>query len=89
MDKLSPECIFIMVYLRFFYVMGYPYGSVIKNYPPSAGDTGSISGSGRSPGEGNGTPLQYSSMGNPREEISGQRSLAGYGPGGCKGSAQT
>ena len=28
-------------------------------------DTGSISGSGRSPGEGNGNPLQYSSLGNP------------------------
>ena len=67
MDKLSPECIFIMVYLRFFYVMGYPYGSVIKNYPPSAGDTGSISGSGRSPGEGNGNPLQYSCLENPTD----------------------
>ena len=30
-----------------------------------AGDTGSISGSERSPGEGNGNPLQYSSLGNP------------------------
>ena len=34
---------------KIFYVMGYPHGSVIKNYPPSAGDAGSISGSGRSP----------------------------------------
>ena len=69
MDKLSPECIFIMVYLRFFYVMGYPYGSVIKNYPPSAGDTGSISGSGRSPGEGNGNPLQYSCLKNLMDRV--------------------
>ena len=38
---------------------------VVKNLPASAGDTkdaGSISGSGRSPGEGNGNPLQYSCL---------------------------
>ena len=32
---------------------------VIKNLPASAGDVGSIPGLGRSPGEGNGNPLQY------------------------------
>ena len=40
---------------------------VVKNLPPKAGDsrdTGSIPGSGRSPGEGNGNPLQYSCLGN-------------------------
>ena len=43
-------------------------GAVVKNPPASAGgarDMGSIPGSGRSPGEGNGNPLQYSSLGNP------------------------
>ena len=42
---------------------GFPGGSVIKNPPASAGDTrdmDSIPGSGRSPGGGNGNPLQYS-----------------------------
>ena len=42
---------------------GFPGGSVVKNLPASAGDirdTGSILGSGRSPGEGNGNPFQYS-----------------------------
>ena len=34
----------------------------------SAGDPGSIPGSGRSPGEGNGNPLQYSCLGNPWTE---------------------
>ena len=34
-------------------------GSVVKNLPAHAGDTGSIPGSGRSPAEGNGNPLQY------------------------------
>ena len=35
-------------------------GSVVKNPPVNAGDMGSISESGRSPGEGNGNSLQYS-----------------------------
>ena len=42
-------------------------GSVIKNTPPNAGDRGSIPGSRRSPGEGNGNPLQYSCLGNPMD----------------------
>ena len=43
---------------------GFPGGSVVKNPPASAGDAGSIPGSGRSPGEGNGNPLHYSCLGN-------------------------
>ena len=46
------------------YSMGFPGGSVIKNPPAIAGDKGSIPGSGRSPGEGNGNPLQYFRLGN-------------------------
>ena len=42
---------------------GLPGGSVVKNLPASAGDAGSISGSGRSPREGNGSPFQYSCLG--------------------------
>ena len=38
--------------------MGFPGGSVVKNLPANAGDVGSIPGLGRSPGEGNGNPLQ-------------------------------
>ena len=41
-----------------------PSGSVVKNLPANAGDLGSIPGSGRSPGEGNGNPFQYSCLGN-------------------------
>ena len=43
---------------------------VVKNLPVNAGDvrdTGSIPGLGRSPGEGNGTPFQYSFLGNPMD----------------------
>ena len=41
---------------------------MLKNPPANAGDTGDaglIPGSGRSPGGGNGNPLQYSCLGNP------------------------
>ena len=38
---------------------------MVKNPPASAGDMGLIPGLGRSPGGGNGTPLQYSCLGNP------------------------
>ena len=48
-------------------VLGFPGGSVVKNPPANAGDTGSIPGLGRSPGEGNGNPLQYSSLENPMD----------------------
>ena len=43
---------------------------VIKNTPANTGDTGdpgSIPGLGRSPGEGNGNPLQYSCLENPMD----------------------
>ena len=52
---------------------------MVKNLPANAGDAGSIPGSGISPGEGNGNPLQYSCLGNPMEW-----SLAGYSPRGPK-----
>jgi len=44
---------------------GFPDGSVVKNMLANAGDSGSILGSGRSPREGNGNPLQYSCLENP------------------------
>ena len=40
---------------------------MVKNLPFNAGDTGLIPGSGRSPGEENGNPLQYSCLGNPMD----------------------
>ena len=42
--------------------MGFPGGSDSKAYARNVGDSGSIPGSGRSPGEGNGNPLQYSCL---------------------------
>ena len=45
----------------------FPGGSEVKNILASAGDMSLIPGSGRSPGEGNGNPLQYSCLGNPMD----------------------
>ena len=59
--------------------MGFPGGPVVKNPHANAGDIrdmGSIPGSGRSLGEGNGNPLQYSFP----EKFHGQKSVAGYNP---------
>ena len=44
--------------------LGFPAGSVGKESAGNAGDLGWIPGSGRSPGEGNGNPLQYSCLEN-------------------------
>ena len=44
---------------------------MVKNLPANAGDPSSIPGWGRSPGGGNGNPLQYSCLGNPRIEKPG------------------
>ena len=43
---------------------------MVKNLPPNAGDLGSIPESGRSPGEENGNPLQYSCLENPMDRES-------------------
>ena len=62
-----------------------PGGSAVKDPHASAGDTGSLPGLGRSPREGDGTPLQYSCLGNSH----GQRSLVGYSLWGHKDSDTT
>ena len=61
---------------------------MVKNIPANAGDSrdaGSIPGSGRSPGEGNGNSLQDYCLESPHEE----RSLGGYSPWSCKESDMT
>ena len=56
---------------------------MVKVSAYNAGDPGSIPGTGRSPGEGNGNPLRYSCLEWKSHE---QRSLVGYSPWGCKES---
>ena len=54
-------------FLLFMLFLGFPGGSEVKASACNAGDLGSIPGSGRSPGEGNGNPLQYSWLENPMD----------------------
>ena len=50
---------------------------MVKNPPANEGDLGSIPGSGKSPGEGNGNPLHYSCMGNPMDRGAWQATVHG------------
>ena len=50
---------------------------MVKNPPVNAEDAGSIPGLGRSPGEGNGNPLQYSCLENPMDRGAWQASIHG------------
>ena len=54
-----------------------PVAQVVKNPPANARDTGSIPGSGRYSGEGNGNPLQYSCLGNPMDRGTVQATVHG------------
>ena len=49
------------------YTGGFPGGAEVKASACNVEDLGFISGLGRSPGEGNGNPLQYSCLGNPMD----------------------
>ena len=53
------------------------FAKVIKTPPANAGDMGSIPGSGKSPGGGNGNPLQYSCLGNPMDRGAWQVTVHG------------
>ena len=60
--------------------MDFPGGIVVKNLPVKAGDTrqvSSILGTGRSPGEGNGYPLQYSCLENSMDRRAWQATVHG------------
>ena len=59
------------------YTQGFSGGSVVKNPPGNAEGTGSTPELGRSPGEGNGNPLQYSCLGNPMDREAWQAIVCG------------
>ena len=68
--------------------VSFPGGSAVKDLPANegdTGDTGSIPRTGRSPGVGNGNPLQYFCLENPH----GPRNPEDYSPWGCKVSDMT
>ena len=56
---------FVSFLAIFCFYLDFPGGSEVKASASNAGDPGLIPGSGRSPGEGNGNPLQYSCLENP------------------------
>ena len=63
---------------------GFPGGSEVKSLPANAGYMGSIPGSGRSPGEGNGNPPQYSCLENPMDKGAWPAIVHGVMRVGCK-----
>ena len=54
--------------LQLIFTLGFPGGSEVKASACNEEDPGFILGLGKSPGEGNGNPLQYSCLGNPMDE---------------------
>ena len=58
-------------------LQGFPGGAVVKNLPANAGDAGSVPGSGRLPGGGNGNPLQYSCLKNPMDRGAWRATVSG------------
>ena len=58
-------------------ITGFPGGLVVKNPPANAGGAGLIPGWERSPGEGNGNPLQYSCLRNPMDRGARQATVHG------------
>ena len=57
---------------------------VVKNLPANAGDSGSMPESGRSPGEGNGNPFQYSYLENPMDRGAWQTTVHGVAKSGTR-----
>ena len=57
----------LIIFIMLCYITGLPLLFGSKDPPANAGDVGLIPGSGRSPGEGHGNPLQHSRLGNPMD----------------------
>ena len=64
---ILPPSIQVYILKGVLMVRDFPHGSDSKESTCNAGDLGSIPGSGRSPGEGDGNPLQYSCLENPMD----------------------
>ena len=67
-------CVFVCIYI---YMAGFPCSSASKETACNARDLGSTPGSGRSPGEGNGNPLQYSCLENLMDRGAWQATVHG------------
>ena len=65
-------------------MLGFPAGSDGKESACNVGDSGSMPESGRSPGEGNGNPLQYSCLENPMDRGAWQTTVHGVAKSGTR-----
>ena len=65
------------IYMYFYIYKGFPGSSAGKEFTCNAGDLGSIPELGRSPGKGNGNPLQYSCLENPMDRGAWQSTVHG------------
>ena len=74
--EIDREIDYICVYIQTI-VFGFPAGSDGKESACNVGGSGSILGSGRSPGEGNGNQLQYSCLGNSMDRGAWQATVHG------------
>ena len=84
--SLGVEFLFILTVFQFHYaISGLPWWLSGEESACNPGDPGSILGSGRSPGEGNGNPLQYSCLENPMD----RGAWWGCSLWGCKDSDKT
>ena len=79
-EEIGCKCQAFFISLLRSSIVSFPGGSDGKASAYNVGDPGSIPGLGRSPGERNGNPLQYSCL----ENLHGQRNLVSYSPWGCK-----
>ena len=70
---------YVGIWLSAGFHLSFPGGSVVKNLPGNAGDMGSIPALGRSPGGGNGNPLQYSCPENPMDRGAWQVACSSWG----------
>ena len=69
--------VYMFRFMKWFVFLGFPGGSDGKVSACNVGDPGSIPGSGRSPGDGNGNPLQYSCLENPTDRGGWQAQVHG------------
>ena len=74
---LSSNSTAVAYYLMFAILVGFPGDSDGNESVCNAGDVGSVSGLGRSPGEGNGNPLQYSCLENSTDRRAWQATVHG------------
>ena len=88
---LTPACASssLAFHMMYFPTRGFPGGSEDKASACNVGDPGSIPGLGRSPGEGNGNPLQYSCLENPMDRGAWWATVHGVAKSRTQPSART